>query len=154
MVQLVFDACSDISTPPETWVGIVTVSGLRGRYIVTSLGSADLLVVGLSQDGFVPAPSFAITANYNLTGDSLHGSSRSVQCTSGHEPIAGSEPEEQRCYYGAWEQQTLVCDWIRCGADDSNPARSNTLPVGEAPWSGAECAGALRFDNPRVTVLV
>ena len=27
-------------------------------------------------------------------------------------------------------------------------------PVAEAPWSGAEWAVALRFDNPRATVLV
>jgi hypothetical protein len=120
--------CAPAACPPVQELQTSSLTGHQ-EYIVTSLGSTDLLVVGLRQDGFVPAPSLAVTAAYNLTGDSLHGSARSVQCTSGHEPIAGSEPEEQRCYHGAWEQQTLVCDWIRCGADDSNPARSNTLPV-------------------------
>ena len=30
----------------------------------------------------------------------------------------------------------------------------NVATVAEAPWSGAEWAVALRFDNPRATVLV
>ena len=42
----------------------------------------------------------------------------------------------------------------RALADVARGARRGRHPVAEAPWSEAEWAVALRFDNPRATVLV
>ena len=60
------------------------------------------------------------------------------------------------CGAGPWPDLFVRCDAVRLIAsiDSDDWGLSVTAEVAEAPWSAAEWAVALRFENPRATVIV